>query len=79
MEFVRQLAYQQNVFVIATCRNPANAKELNSLGGNVSVQQLDVLNEDEIKRTSEFVKSEFGRLDFLLNSSAMLHPSGKYV
>ena len=34
--------------------------------------------EEDIKKTSEFVQSEFGRVDFLLNSSAILHPSGKF-
>ncbi|XP_055723016.1 C-factor [Salvelinus fontinalis] len=67
--------------LIATCRNPDNAAELMSLvaqhPGKVTVLKLDVNREDDIQRAAEHVKKAFGKVDLIINSSAMLHPSGK--
>lgn len=45
--------------------------------GRVTVLRLDVDREDEVRTAAARVKESFGRLDLLVNSSAMLHPSGK--
>ncbi|KAG1971937.1 C-factor [Pimephales promelas] len=67
--------------VIATCRNPDTAQYLAALSaqhaGRMTVLKLDVNKEDDIKRAAENVKSAFGKVDLIINSSAMLHPSGK--
>lgn len=67
--------------VIATCRSPDGAAELRRLGeqhpDRVTVLRLDVDREEEIRSAAARVKETFGRLDLLVNSSAMLHPSGK--
>lgn len=67
--------------LIATCRNPDNAAELMSLvaqhPGKMTVLKLDVNREDDIQRAAEHVKKVFGKVDLIINSSAMLHPSGK--
>ncbi|XP_061827532.1 C-signal [Nerophis lumbriciformis] len=67
--------------VIATCRNPDAAAELLGLAGQhkdrLTVVRLDVNREEDIREAAERVKKSFGRLDLLLNSSALLHPSGK--
>ncbi|KAM7385330.1 hypothetical protein PAMP_001418 [Pampus punctatissimus] len=67
--------------VIATCRNPDGAAELRGLvgqhPGRLTVLRLDVNREEDIRESAERVKKSFGRLDLLVNSSAMLHPSGK--
>ncbi|GLD66442.1 uncharacterized protein AKAME5_001783400 [Lates japonicus] len=65
----------------ATCRNPDGAAELRGLAGQhpgrVSVLRLDVNREEDIRGAAEQVKESFGRLDLIVNASAMLHPSGK--
>ncbi|KAM6956737.1 C-signal [Aplochiton taeniatus] len=67
--------------VIATCRNPEGAGELMNLAalhpGKVTVLKLDVNREGDIRETADQVKQSFGKVDLLINSSAMLHPSGK--
>lgn len=67
--------------VIATCRNPDGAAELRGLAvqhpGRMTVLRLDVNREEDIRGAAERVKESFGRLDIIVNSSAMLHPSGK--
>ncbi|KAM9848095.1 C-signal [Aulostomus maculatus] len=67
--------------VIATCRNPDGAAELRDLVGQnpsrLTLLRLDVNREEDIREAAERVKENFGRLDLMVNSSAMLHPSGK--
>lgn len=67
--------------VIATCRNPDGAAELRGLAGQhpgrLTVLRLDVNREEDIRGAADQVKESFGRLDLIVNSSAMLHPSGK--
>ncbi|XP_058507816.1 C-signal [Solea solea] len=67
--------------VIATCRNPDGAAALRDLAGDhpgrLTVLQLDVNREDDIRGAAARVKESFSRLDLIVNSSAMLHPTGK--
>ncbi|XP_041865460.1 C-factor [Melanotaenia boesemani] len=67
--------------VIATCRNPDGSAELRGLAdqhpGRLTILKLDVNQEEDIRGSAERVKENFGRLDLIVNSSAMLHPSGK--
>ncbi|XP_011482566.1 uncharacterized protein LOC101175020 isoform X2 [Oryzias latipes] len=75
------LKNNQFASVIATCRNPDGADELRGLIGQhparLTMLKLNVNQEDDIRGAAEQVKEAFGRLDLLVNSSAMLHPSGK--
>ena len=77
LEFSRVLSQRSNVKVIATARRPQDSEGLKSLGDRVDVRQIDVNDEGQIKDLSEYVSKEYGKVDFLLNSSGMLHPSGK--
>ncbi|XP_057703379.1 C-factor [Corythoichthys intestinalis] len=67
--------------VIATCRNPDGAVELQGLAGQhpdrLTVLQLNVNSEADIREAADWVKRSFGRLDLMVNSSALLHPSGR--
>ncbi|KAM8859356.1 uncharacterized protein AB9W97_019446 isoform 1-T1 [Spinachia spinachia] len=67
--------------VVATCRNPDDATELRGLAerhpGRLTVLRLDVNREEEVRRAADRVREDFGRLDLVVNSSAMLHPTGK--
>ncbi|XP_068183946.1 uncharacterized protein zgc:65997 isoform X1 [Antennarius striatus] len=67
--------------VIATCRSPDGAADLRVLAGQhagrLTVLKLDVDREEDVREAAARVKESFGRLDLIVNSSAMLHPSGK--
>lgn len=81
-EFCRYLLLNKSqAAVIATCRNPEASQHLAALSAQhadrMTVMKLDVSREDDIKRTAERVKADFGKVDLIINSSAMLHPSGK--
>jgi len=43
----------------------------------VTVLKVDVNREDEIQGAAAEVKQRFGKVDLIVNASAMLHPSGK--
>ncbi|XP_029031301.1 C-factor [Betta splendens] len=82
LEFCRHVLKNKPLAgVIATCRDPDRAVELRGLAdqhpGRVTVLGLDVDREEDIRRAAERVTESFGRLDLVVNSSAMLHPSGK--
>lgn len=82
LQFCRHILKNKTpAVVIATCRNPDGAAELRDLSaqhpGRLTVLQLDVNREEDIRRAADRVKESFGRLDLIINSSAMLHPSGK--
>ncbi|XP_034408032.1 C-factor [Cyclopterus lumpus] len=69
-------------FLVATCRSPEDAAELRGLAGGqrpgrVTVLRLDVSREEDVRAAADRVRESFGRLDLLVNSSAMLHPSGR--
>lgn len=67
--------------VIATCRSPERAEILLDLQKENTerfhVQKLDVTKTVDIENVSKFVTEHFGRLDLLINSAGMLHPSGR--
>lgn len=82
LEFCKHiLKFKPPAVVIATCRNPEGASGLRDLGGEhperLTVLGLDVNREEEIRGAAERVRQNFGRLDLMVNCSAVLHPSGK--
>ncbi|KAM4607581.1 C-signal [Polymixia lowei] len=82
LEFCKHILHNKSpAAVIATCRNPEGAAELRGLAarhpGRVTVLKLDVNREEEIGGAAERIKERFGKVDLLINSSAMLHPSGR--
>ncbi|CAH2322125.1 Hypothetical predicted protein [Pelobates cultripes] len=82
LQFCRYLVLSRyEINVIATCRNPEAATELQEFQREypkaLRIMKMDVTRGPDIQHTAEKVKEEFGSLDLLINSSAMLHPSGK--
>lgn len=72
LEFVRQYA-EKNWLVIATCRNPAGADELNSYAGkheNVVVEQLDLVDHAGIDALAEKYINQ--PVDVLLNNAGLM-------
>ncbi len=68
LEFARQyLAADWRV--IATCRNPGTASDLNVLDGNIQVLELDVVDFGAIEKTAEVLHSE--KIDVLLNNAGI--------
>lgn len=77
LQLARALAARGNLDVVATCRNPDKAEELAGIGG-VDVLQLDVERPDHVETAAQHVKAKYGgRLDLLINSAGILHPSGQ--
>ncbi|KAM8852457.1 C-signal [Synchiropus picturatus] len=81
LEFCRHILRCKAANVIATCRNPDGASELRGLAGQhagrVTILGLDVTREEDIRQAAQRVTERFGRLDLMVNCSAMLHPSGR--
>jgi NAD(P)-dependent dehydrogenase (short-subunit alcohol dehydrogenase family) len=76
IEFTRQYA-EAGWQVIATCRNPAGADDLNALAkGNplILVEQLDVTNQESITALAEKYAEQ--PLELLINNAALLGPRG---
>jgi NAD(P)-dependent dehydrogenase (short-subunit alcohol dehydrogenase family) len=74
-ETCRQLG-RRGARVILTSRDPDNgaaaAARLQGDGLDVRHHQLDVADDDGIARLAEFVRSEFGRLDILINNAGIV-------
>ena len=74
-----------NGTVIATCRNPDEAKNLHELREKFGTERLeilriDVLDEKTIEAAAKLVSEKYGRLDCVINTAAVLHlPDRKMV
>lgn len=76
LHFTKVLA-GKNFDVIATCRDPAKVPtDLQGLS-NVEVVRLDVEKPDHIESAADYVKQKHGKLDLLVNSAGVLHPTGR--
>lgn len=74
-EICRQLA-QKGIEVILTARNQQKgrvaAEKLQKEGLDVVYHQLDVTDEESIKKTAEYVDQKFGKLDILINNAGIM-------
>lgn len=74
LEFVKQYA-RAGYNVIATCRQPSEADELNSLAStdksSITVKQLDVLNHQQIDNLASSIDDP---IDVLINNSGVYGP-----
>ncbi|KAJ3609968.1 hypothetical protein NHX12_022062 [Muraenolepis orangiensis] len=86
LEFCKQLLkWKTPAVVIATCRHPDGSAELQKLaasgggsgGSPLTLLKLDVDREDDVRAAAERVAAQFGRVDLMVNCSAVLHPSGR--
>jgi len=76
LEFARSLSVRENIRVIAGCRDPQKADKLKELD-NVAVVKCDVTEESDLKSVSSEILTQYGKLDFAINVSGILHPSGR--
>lgn len=82
LQFCRSLLSRDSQsVVIATCRSPGKASELLKLQSDVPnrlhIHQLDVTKTADIENVCNKTTENYGRLDLLINSAGLLHPSGK--
>ena len=67
--------------VVATCRNPDGAAELQELQSmhpdQLSIVQMDCTNEGSIAEAARQVSGSHSHLDLLLNVAGILHIPGK--
>ncbi|NQU57553.1 MAG: SDR family oxidoreductase [Rhodospirillales bacterium] len=71
LEYARQYA-ADGWRVLATCRNPAKAKELTALAGDVQVYSLDVTDHGLIQALAKTLRKE--SIDLLLNNAGIYGP-----
>ncbi|NQV46781.1 MAG: SDR family oxidoreductase [Rhodospirillaceae bacterium] len=71
LEFARQYA-ADGWRVMATCRNPKEAKELKALSGDVSIRALDVADHGKIQSLAKSLKKE--PIDVLLCNAGVYGP-----
>ena len=76
LEFARCLSARGNVQVVAGCRDPDTADTLRGLE-RVEAVQCDVTLEESLARVAGEIKANHGKLDFAINVSGILHPSGR--
>jgi NAD(P)-dependent dehydrogenase (short-subunit alcohol dehydrogenase family) len=80
LETCRQLG-RRGARVVLTSRDPAKgetaAGRLQGEGLDVRHHQLDVADDDGIGRLAEFIQSEFGRLDILINNAGIVRGRGE--
>lgn len=73
-EICKQLA-SNDVEVILTSRNEENGKkaeeELQKQNLNVKFHQLDVTDEESIKKLADFITEKYGKLDILVNNAGI--------
>ena len=83
LEMVRALLEDERYGqVFATCRDPANAPDLEFLRAThhgLRVLTLDVLDERTISQSADAVQGIAGRIDLLVNASGVLHENGGYT
>ena len=68
LEFARQF-YSEECRVIATCRNPKNANELNSIG-DIDVHSLDVTDDKSVANLADKLRGE--NIDILINNAGVI-------
>jgi len=79
LEFVKQYLKKSEI-VIATCRNPEKADELNKLQtefpNNLSIMQLEVDNEKSRDNLYQKLKDKNTSIDILINNAGIISGSG---
>jgi NAD(P)-dependent dehydrogenase (short-subunit alcohol dehydrogenase family) len=69
LELARQYA-GENWSVIATCRDPAGAKDLGGIKGDIRIEALDVADDGQIKALAKVLSGT--AIDVLLNNAGIL-------
>lgn len=70
-EIARQLDELGYTVILGSRNLEKGQNAVGNFSKNVIVKQLDVTNEDSIQRVFEFVKTDFGKLDVLINNAGL--------
>ncbi|XP_042514395.1 short-chain dehydrogenase/reductase 2b-like [Macadamia integrifolia] len=72
LEIARQLAHHEGITVILTARDKKSGMEATEslIKTNIVLHQLDVRDPASVKSLAEFLQTQFGRLDILVNNAA---------
>ena len=70
-ELVKLLASQQHQ-VLALSRNTTSLNKLQTTSGNISVLQIDISNENEHEKVSQFVSQHWKGVDILIHNAGKL-------
>ena len=76
LEFARALSSRGGGKVVAGCRDPASAESLQALP-EVDIVRCDVTSEPDLASVAGHISEHYGKLDFAINVSGILHPSGR--
>jgi len=68
---VEEFASRPNTFVYATARKLESIADLKKPGGNVGILPLDVTKTESVKKVVDFITSQHGRIDLLVNNAGM--------
>lgn len=84
LAFVRHLLESSQVAaLVATCRHPREAEELQGLAddseGRLAITSLDVTDEDQIADAAAFTARQFDELHLLLNVAGVLHDETRNI
>lgn len=83
LEICRQLAAREDVRVLLTARNvragQKAARRLAEEGGDVHFYQLEVTDQNSVRRLVKHVADHFGRADILVNNAAVYPDAGLSV
>jgi NAD(P)-dependent dehydrogenase (short-subunit alcohol dehydrogenase family) len=76
LEFARQLAGRDDFAqVLASCRDPDNASDLQDLAAKAGVRiiAMDIEDENSVRSAAELAAAQAPRLDLLINCAGLLH------
>lgn len=76
-EICRQLADKGYTVVLGSRDEEQGREAAEKLDGDVHVRQLDVTDEESVKRLTDSIEEEFGRLDVLVNNAGIMNDAGQ--
>ena len=77
LEICRQLAERGLTVILGSRDEESGRAAAEGLSGDVVVHQLDVADEESVRRQASFVEDEFGRLDVLVNNAGISNDEGQ--
>ena len=77
LEICRQLA-GKGITVVLGSRDESQGREAaEGIAGRVFAHQLDVADEESVRRVASYVEGQFGRLDILVNNAGVANDGGQ--
>lgn len=77
LEICRQLADKGYTVILGSRDETQGREAAEKLDGDVHARQLDISDEESVKRLAESIEEEFGRLDVLVNNAGISNDHGQ--